>query len=214
MKEKLSFIFKLFILIMCGIGLYLNFKIFSLNESLVYFTIQSNLLCFIFYLIVIVLTLMKKLKKNNIYYIVKGTSTMTITITMFVYQILLSSSDGMGAYINHELECNFVHLYVPLLIIFDYIIFGEKGNLKKHYPFIWSIILIAYLIFDIVYVSLGGTFANGNNYPYFYMNVEELGLFKVMINCLCIYIFFVGYGYIVQWLDNKVAKLKNLDSTI
>ena len=53
---------------------------------------------------------------------------------------------------------------------------------------------------------LGGTFAGGVKYPYPYMNVEELGLFKVCINCMVIYVFFVGYGSIVQWLDYKLAR--------
>lgn len=210
MKNKLDLLFKIIIVVVSGIGLYLNINMSSFKESIIYFTIQSNLLCFIFYFITVILMLTKKLKKNDLYYILKGMVTMGITITMFVYQLALSSDGGMGAYIGHDLECNFVHLYTPLLIIFDYIIFGEKGHLKKNYPFIWSWILIAYTLFNIIYVLLGGTFFGGLKYPYSYMNVEELGLVRVFINCLVIYVFFVGYGSIVQWLDNKLGdKQKN-----
>lgn len=208
MRKKLDLLFKIIIVLVSGIGLFLNFKLLTVRDSIIYFTIQSNLLCFIFYLITVILMLTKKLKKNNMYYISKGMVTMAITITFFVYWIILSSGEGMEAYIGHNLENYFVHLFTPSLIILDYIIFGEKGNLKKNYPLIWSFVLIAYIIFDIIYVMLGGTFADGVKYPYSYMNVEELGLFKVCINCMFIYVFFVGYGSIVQWLDYKLANTK------
>lgn len=206
MKEKLSLLLKIIIVIVSGIGLYLNFKLLTVKGSIIYFTIQSNLLCFLFFSITVILTIFKKLKKNDFYYISKGMVTMAITITMFVYQLLLSSDGGMGAYTGHALECNFVHIFVPVLVIADYIIFGEKGNLKKHYPFIWSLILVAYLLFNIIYVACGGRFAGGVTYPYFYMDTTTYGLFGVLMNCLVVYIFFVGYGFIVQFLDNKLGK--------
>ncbi len=208
MKDKLSLLFKIIIVVVSGVGLYLNFKLLSFQKSIIYFTIQSNLLCFIFFLTIVILTMTHKLKKGNLYYILKGMVTMAITITMFVYQLLLSSDGGMGAYTGHALECNFVHLYVPLLVIFDYIIFGTKGHLKKSYPFYWSFILIAYTLFDIIYVAFGGRFVGNTTYPYFYMNVDQYGIIGTFINCIMIYIFFIGYGVIVQTIDYKLAKSK------
>ena len=191
MKNKLDLLFKIIIVIVSGIGLYLNFNLLTIRDSIIYFTIQSNVLCFLFYLIAVVLMITKKLKKNDMYYISKGMVTMAITITMFVYWLLLSSGDGMEAYMGHDLENYFVHLFTPLLVIFDYIILGEKGNLKKNYPFIWSFILIAYSLFNVIYVFFGGTFAGGVKYPYPYMDIDNLGLFRVLMNCLVIYIFFI-----------------------
>ena len=78
----------------------------------------------------------RKLKKNDLYYILKGITTFAITVTMLVYQLVLSSGVGAEAYIGHELECNFVHLFTPLLIIFDYIIFSAKGHINKKYPLV------------------------------------------------------------------------------
>lgn len=206
MKEKLSLIYKIIIVIVSGIGIYLNLKAFTPVGAVIYYTIQSNIWCFVFYLITVILMFIKKLEKNNIYYIFKGMVTMAITITMFVYQILLSSDASMNAYQNLQLECNFVHLFTPLLVITDYIIFGEKGNLKKSYPFIWSLTLVAYMIFDLLYVAIGGTFGDNLTYPYFYMDVDMYGVFGVFINCLFVYVFFIGYGTIVQTLDNKLGE--------
>lgn len=203
MKEKISLIYKILIVVVSGIGLYLNFKLYSFKTAILYFTNLSNILVFVFYLVVLILYFTKKLKKNDTYYIIKGMITMAITITMFVYQIILSGS--MNAFVGHEVENAFVHLIVPFLVIFDYIIFGKKGNLKKNYPFIWSFILIVYQLFVIIYSLLGGKFM-GSDVPYPYMDISKNGIWTVILNCVLVYVFFVGYGTIVQTLDNKLSK--------
>ena len=206
MKDKIKLIYRFLIVIISSIGLYLNFKLFGFKEGVIYFTNISNLLCLIYFTILIILTLTKKLKKNDTYYIFKGMITMAITITMLIYNILLTTDGSMTAFNGHELECNLVHLVVPLMVIFDYIIFGEKGKLKREYPIIWSLVIVLYQIFVLIYISLGGTFIEGAIYPYFYMDVNRFGIIGVTINLLIIYIFFVGYGTIVQFIDNKLGK--------
>lgn len=205
MKERLSLLFKIIIVLVSGIGLYLNFNLLSFKESIVYFTIQSNLLCFIYFLGLVLFTITKKIKKNDFYYISKGMVTMAITITFIVYWFVLVPEGGIEAYVGHELENNFVHLFTPLLVIFDYIIFGEKGHLKKWYPFIWNLVLVAYVIFNVVYVLMGGRFTNSSCYPYPCMNIDNLGLFRVAINSIVIYIGFLLFGYLVYFIDNKIA---------
>ena len=204
-KEKFSFLFKLLILVVCGIGLYLNFKIGSL-WMILYFTLLSNLMCFLFYLFAIILKLCNKLEKNNIYYVFKGMITMAITLTMFGYWLLVASGGDIGIYASHMTSCRIVHLYVPILVMLDYLIFGEKGNLKKSYPFIWSTVVIGYGIFTSVYSFFGGLFLGNNKYPYNYLNIEEFGVIKVCINCLVIYITYVVYGVIIQKIDKLLGK--------
>lgn len=209
MKQKLSLIYKILIVLASGFSVYLNFKAFTISGAIIYYTVQSNLMCFVFYLGLVIFMLLGKLKKNNIYYILKGMVTMAITITMFVYLIILAESNGASPYAGNEIAGLFAHFIVPLLIMSDYALFGEKGNLKRHYPYIWAITLKFYLIFEIIYVSFGGTFSDGSIYPYFYMNIEKYGLLQVIVNCIMIYVFFIGYGTIVQTIDNKLGS-KNL----
>jgi len=208
MKEKLQFFYRVLLVIVTTIALYLNFKLYGIGKGIVYFTNISNLCCLIYFFILIIMTLFNKVKKGEMYYIIKGMVTMAITITMFMYNLVLSANDGMGAFTGHQLECNLVHLVVPLMVILDYIIFGEKGNLKKEYPIIWSSILIGYQFFLLFYILLGGNFINGDSYPYEYMDVSKYGTMGVMRNLLLIYIFFIGYGTIVQKIDNWLGKKK------
>lgn len=209
MKDKLSLLFKIIIVIVSGIGLYLNFNLLSVRNSIIYFTIQSNILCFIYFLVLVILTVTKKLKKNDFYYVSKGMVTMAITITFIVYHLVLVPEGGIAAYVGHNLENNFVHLFTPLLVMLDYILFAEKGHLKKNYPFIWNFVLVAYTIFNVVYVLFGGRFSNGTIYPYPCMNIDNLGLFRVIVNCCVIYGVFLIYGYLVYRIDNKLARKSN-----
>lgn len=205
-KEKLSLIYKILIIIVCATGLFINIKIAPGKEMFLYFTILSNIACLIFYVVIVLLYLFKKLKKNKLYYIFKGMVTMAITLTFIVYQLFLSSNNDF--YQTHVIANYFVHLFTPLLVIFDYVIFGEKGNLKKSYPLIWSGLLIAYTIMCQIYIGVGGTFLNGAKYPYFYMDVEKYGIIKVMISCLIIYICYISFGYLICYLDNIIGKDK------
>ena len=208
MKEKIKLIYRILIVIVSAIGLYLNFKFLTFEKGILYFTNLSNLFCMIYFLVLVILMITNKVKRNDTYYIFKGMVTMAITLTMIVYNLLLANSSAAGAFANHQLECNIVHVVVPLLVIFDYIIFGEKGNLKKEYPIIWSFVLVAYQLFVTIYTANGGTFIDGATYPYPFMDMEKYGAGQVTINMIVTFVFFLGYGNIVQMLDNKLGKRK------
>lgn len=202
MKERYSLLFKILILFISEVGLVLNFKLLGITGSLPFFTIISNMLCFLFYLVIVILMITKNLNKNKYYYIFKGTITMGVVITMFVYQLLIAPN-GLDVYEKDILACELVHLIVPVLVLLDYFIFAEKGNIKKNYPFYWCSILLAYLIFVAIYSLCGGTF-NGEKVPYFFLDVEELGLFRVIIYCTVIMVFYIGCGHIAYMIDNKL----------
>jgi len=205
MKNKLSLIYKLIIAILSGIGLYLNFQIFTIKGALIYYTVQSTLLCFVFYLLTVFLNLIGKLKYNNLYYILKGMVTLSLLITMVVYQLFLSNTN---AYDGNQMTSILVHLIIPLLVIFDYFIFGEKGNIKKSHPYMWSLTLVFYLIFFVIYALMGGKFNNQSSYPYFFLNVEEYGVMGVFINCMIIYTLFLVVGNSIQVLDQRLKNRK------
>lgn len=198
---KISLLYKLLIVIVTGIGLYLNFKFITFQNGIVYFTIQSNLLCLLFYVIYLMLDPKGKKEKKDKYYLFKGMITSCITLTMIVYTILVLMGD-MHAYDSHFIECIFVHYITPLLVIFDYILFDEKGKMKGSYPFIWGSILILYGLFYVTYVRLGGTFFE-SSYAYSFLNIEKYGKLGALANCIIIYICFILNGFIMIHFDDK-----------
>ena len=208
MKEKIKLLYRIIIVIVTAIGLYLNFKFLTFEKGILYFTNLSNLLCLIYFTVLVILMITKKTKNSDMHYIIKGMVTLAITLTMVVYNLLISSSSAASVFENHQMECNIVHIVVPLLVIFDYIIFAEKGHLKKEYPLIWSFVLVAYQLFVTIYTASGGTFIDGATYPYPFMDIEAYGVGKVTINMIVTFVFFLGYGNIVQLLDNKLGERK------
>ena len=209
MKEKISLIYKIIIVIVTAIGLYLNFKFLSFRNGILYFTNISNVICLIYFLVLVIKILLKKEDKSDKHYIIKGTVTMAITLTFYMFNFGLRNDPTTDIFIGHDIECYFVHVLVPILVMFDYILFGEKGHLKKSYPFIWSSVLLLYQIFVILYVNFGGRFINNLSYPYSYMDVGTNGVFNVGLNMIGIFVAFILYGLVVQIVDNYVAK-KNI----
>lgn len=59
-------IFKLIIVVVSFTGLVLNFRIAPVKSIFLYFTIISNIMCLILYLVTLILYLSKKLKKERV----------------------------------------------------------------------------------------------------------------------------------------------------
>ena len=206
MKEKISLIYKMIIVLVSGYALYINFKLLTFRQGILYFTNVSNLLCFMYFFVLVILILTHKEKKDDKHYIIKGMVTMAIALTMLMYNLYLSSDSSTNIFVGHQLETNMVHIVVPLLVIFDYIIFEEKGHLKKHYPLIWSAIVIIYQTFIFIYIAFGGKFLNDVTYPYPYMDISKYGVSGVVINLTVMFVLYVGFGTIIQMIDNKLEK--------
>lgn len=203
MKNKIILLYRMIVVAVAAISLYLNFKFLTIGKGILYFTNLSNLLCLFYFSYLVIAMMLNKLKKNEFYYISKGMVTMAITATFFIYNFILAGR--VIEFEDHALECNLVHLVVPTLVILDYILFGEKGHLKREYPLVWSLVIIIYQLFLLVYMSFGGTFLHNEIYPYYYMDVEKYGMLGIMVNLAIIYVFYVGYGTLVQLIDNKLG---------
>ena len=160
MNKRSYFIYRFLTITSLSLGLILNlFNTPYPSRLMAYFTMQSNLLClFVF----IFFPLIKKNHKN-LYYSGKGAITIAILLTAIVYLIaLMPNKFSMYTTNNYNLSKAFgnllVHVISPILVIFDYILFDEKGYLKLYYPWIWLIIPILYVCFVYLFHSLGGHF--------------------------------------------------------
>ena len=122
-KDKLALTYRIIIIIISFIALYLNFKFLSFKTGIVYFTYLSNIACLLYYTLLVTKTIMHKNREDKSHYILKGMMIMSLTLTMVVYNFILSKDNHI--YSGHELECNLVHLVIPLLAIFDYIFFVD-----------------------------------------------------------------------------------------
>lgn len=93
-----------------------------------------------------------------------------------------------------------LHLVIPLLFIFYWIMFVPKSNLKWNSFLPWLIFPLVYCI----YILIRGAFVN--LYPYPFMDVTVLGLEVVIINCFFVTLSFLIIGLFLIGIAKLNAK--------
>ena len=209
--------YKMFTLCFLALGILLNVcKTTSIKAILSYYTLQSNLWCFVAFLVFTVLEFRKKRYKTDIYYMIKGAIIMEILITAVIYRIALAptgfSMDPLRESIVGKQFANFlVHTFSPLLVIVDYFLFDEKGNFKYFYPFMWLILPLNYIVYVYTYSSMGGKFysiGGSRQFAYFFLDYEKIGYMGVLKWIIIIAAFILIIGLVFVVLDKFLARIK------
>jgi uncharacterized membrane protein len=187
---------------------------FSLS-LLKYYTIQSTLLCQAIAILSAVHTA-AQIKTSGrrgaatLLPHVKGAVTLGITVTLLIYQFMLADTPFSMTNINAG---NFlVHLLTPVFVIFDWVLFDEKGHYDRWDPLRWSLVPIYYLIFALVAAPVGVTYFGGSRYPYFFLDVDVLGVGGVAFYVIMIAVAFFALGYMVVALDHWLGRFKKQTS--
>ncbi len=206
MKDLMKWRKAYIVLLLVGnlLGILLNvFDGGSVIQSLSYFTIQSNILVFCFFLYLLFQKETSDFVEN-----LKGGVLISIMITFIVYHTLLAPFfDYNPPFLNNFL----VHTFTPLLVLLDYFLFDPKGKLEyKSIPF-WLLVPIFYFIYANIYALLGGVFEyedSVSRYPYFFMNPDSIGWLGVIFYVLGISVFvsLISTGYV--YLDKLIVKEK------
>ncbi|MDF2985117.1 MAG: hypothetical protein K0R50_627 [Eubacterium sp.] len=208
-----ALIFRILLLVGCGIGLYLNSGLPSGKPApymLIFYTIQSNALCFIFFSLLTVKTFMDLksigIKGSTVFLPhFKGAVTMTIAVTFIIYHFVLVPKYLNAPNSNYSLlnwQNVLVHYFVPLAAITDWLVFDEKFYFRWFDPIFWLLLPITYFIFILIRAKLGGIIEIVKSpYPYFFIDVELLGWLKVIKNAGLLMFGFLVLGYILYLID-------------
>lgn len=189
------------------IGLILNFCLFKTPVSLLYYTIYSNLLCFIFYLYSIIKKLFFEFKLTKKYINLKSIVLVSLSTTFMIYNFIMVPSNMISAYDNHFIVSAFVHIITPLLVVIDCYINGKRVMLEYKNLYLYLIPMIIYGIMVIIYQHLGGMFPGGVNYPYFNFNYKEYGYFMCIIMNIISLIIYELIGLVVIVINRKSNKI-------
>lgn len=210
-KNKiLSYILKVFIIIIGSYGVFLN--VYTNNTFNIgvcrYYTILSNILCIIF-IIITLIKMIKKDKLSNNFYRVKTCVTFCITVTFLVYHFLLRKQFAMvDASAYSSVANTIVHYIVPICMILDNILFDDKTTYKKYEPILWLIIPIIYFILSCIFAYILPPFEYASSrYPYYFIDIDNLGIFKVLLNVLLLCGAFTFLGYIYYFFK-KITYLR------
>lgn len=214
MKErKVSIIFKLLVVMSLLAGILLNVvHTTSISAILSYYTLQSNIVCLIMFLGIIIAIMSKNNYRTSIYYLLKGDSTMAILITGITYQIALAPNnfymDVSYAIQTERYWANLlVHIVSPILVLLDYVLFDEKGNFKYYYPIIWLFLPLGYVIYVYSYSARGGSFygiGGSREFAYIFLDYNQIGYAGVFKSIMIIAIVILLVSYIFVFLDRKV----------
>ena len=174
------------------------------NHVFMYFTIQSNIAIAIISAIGLYLLLRNK-PIGKVWYTIKFVGTVSITLTGVVFGLVLAPTLGANAW---NLQNTLTHLIVPVVSVIDFFVMSNVATIKKINALYVIIPPILYAIYaGIGYVN-NWQFAEGINYPYFFLNWgSEAGAFGFTnqlpfmgsawwILVLLVFLIIVGYVYL------------------
>ena len=132
----------------------------------------------------------------------KFMTTVMILVTFLVYLILLGKPFTADFWRN--IGNLSYHVFAPILFVLDYLLFEEKKSVSVFAPLYSIIIPLIY----VVYVFILGAAIPEFEYPYFFLNVNELGYDGVILWVFILVLVLSALGYLL-WLWNRFAKTEN-----
>jgi len=126
--------------------------------------------------------------------------TLSILLVGIVYQLLLADGDTL---IGTEVQATvLLHKAAPLLVLLYWLGLVRKGHVGHHDPLLWSIYPIAYLLYAL---ARGGT---DGDYAYPFIDPTSEGWSGVGMNVAGIAAGFLVAGYLLVWMDRKLAAIR------
>ncbi|MDR1034281.1 MAG: Pr6Pr family membrane protein [Bifidobacteriaceae bacterium] len=215
MRVKSLLLASVFRATLLGIGMYgvwLNISAFGgdILSILSYYTILSNILVIVFFAWLLFYTVVaRQLDTPRPFYTVKGAVTVAITLTFLVFHFMLRPTMftmGSADYVNSPANV-LVHYVVPLMTIADWLLFDKKGNFKKLDPIKWLLIPLTYLVFALIraqFIPIG----TQSRYPYFFIDLDQLGVAQVALNVVSIAVGLVILGYVIYFIDYLMSRIR------
>lgn len=127
-----------------------------------------------------------------------GGVTLAILLVGVVYNLLLRDLIELsgGAMIANVL----LHQVTPVLGVVFWLAYAPKGALRLVHPLIWALLPLAYFAYALARGAAEGVYA----YPF--MDVSKIGWLATGVNALAMAAGFLVAGYVVVWLDGRLAR--------
>ena len=193
------------------VGIVASFGIFDdiLNprwDFYVHFTNLSNYLCIGVVFAELVQTVKKK--ENNYVSVapfLKFIGVLAILLTFLVFNFLLAGQPDRDPQANWRISSISFHVVLPIMYVLDWLLFYEHKKVKWVYP-------LASVLFPVLYVAfvfIRAAIVNFNPevpylYPYFFLNLDKLGVAGVARWVVILFAGFIALGYIFYGIDNLI----------
>ena len=184
----------------------------------VHFTNISNFLC----LGVMIASLVQTAKKKEDGYVtvapvLKFIGVLGILLTFLVFNIMLAGAEGRDPQANWRIGSLCFHVVLPIMYIADWVLFRERKNCKWYYPLLSICFPLAYALFLLIQAIilkfdssiLSPTTTTPLIYPYFFVNLDNLGVSGVLMWVAILAVAFAAVGFLFFGLDRLGKKENN-----
>lgn len=225
-RKILSCILKLIVIsaavIGTGLSAYASSKTFMGGSRVfMYFTIQSNIVIAIICAAGLYLIAGKK-NVSKTWHIVKFVGTIAITLTGIVFTFVLAPTLGQDAW---NIQNTLTHLVVPLAAVFDFFMISASSGIRRRNVIYAIIPPLLYAIYAGIGYVRGWEFADGINYPYFFLNwgspagafgfSKGLPFMGTAWWILALLLFLIGIGFFYLLLADLLNRnMNNKDSNV
>ena len=175
----------------------------------VHFTNISNYLC----IGIVLAELIQTAKKNVDSYVttapfLKFIGVLAILLTFLVFNFLLAGQPDRDPQANWRIASISFHVILPIMYVLDWLFFYEHKKVKWYYPLASVLFPVVYIVF----VYTRAAIVNFNPevpylYPYFFLNLDNLGVAGVVKWVAILFVGFIFLGYIFYGID-KLIKSK------
>ena len=181
----------------------------------VHFTNISNFFCFG----VMIAALIQTAKKKEDGYVtaapmLKFIGMLGILLTFLVFNIMLAGAEGRDPQLNWRIGSLCFHVVLPIMYIADWFLFYERRTAKWYYPIASIGFPLAYAIFIFIQAAILRfdssimipTTTTPLIYPYFFLNLDTLGVDGVAMWMLILFVAFVAVGFLFFGVDRLGKK--------
>lgn len=174
-----------------------------------HFTNLSNYLC----IGIMFAELVQTAKKSENSYVsasplLKFIGLLGIMLTFLVFNFLLAGRPDRELQANWRVSSICLHVILPIMYIFDWLLFYEHKKIRWFYP----LVSVAFPVLYIIFIYTRAFIVNFNPevpylYPYFFLNLDNLGVAGVAKWVAILFAGFIVLGYIFYGID-KLIKSK------
>ena len=129
---------------------------------------------------------------------------------------MLAGAEGRDPQANWRVGSLMFHVVLPIMYIADWFLFRERRKCKWYYPLASILFPLAYAIFLLIQAIilkfdssiLIPTTTTPLIYPYFFVNLDTLGVSGVLMWIVILAVAFAAVGYLFFGLD-RLGKEEN-----
>jgi hypothetical protein len=182
------------------------------SDFYVHFTNLSNYLC----IGVMFVELIETIKNKEDSYttklpLLKFIGLTAILLTFFIFNFMLAGDrePELNFYINSVL----FHIVLPIMYVIDWVLFYEHKKVKWYYP----LVSVSFPVIYAIFIFIRAWILDFNPkapyiYPYFFLNLDELGILGVIKWIGILSVVFITIGYVIFGLDKILKKNKKTSS--